>query len=235
MLAPSGEPGNKMFSLFVNKHQKQRNVHVIYSGGGKLLIAGAWDDVIELAVDMRKAFSRFTNGKMFFSAGIGIYDSKNPISEIVRSTDTLKDYAKFSVAKDSIAMFGTVLNKGNIYESNFIKYRWSEFIHKVCGEKLAFIEENISITESDTDKLKMGKGLLYRIMELLRNSDKKINLARFAYVLSRIEPDRKKEAVYKRYTIVRENFYNWYKNIEDRKQLATAIELMIYKVREKGI
>ena len=235
ILAPLGEPGNKRFSMFADSHQKQRNVHVIYSGGGKLLIAGAWDDVIELAVDMRKAFNRFTNGKMTFSAGIGIYDAKNPISEIVRSTDSLKDYAKFSVTKDSIAMFGTVLNKENIYESNFIKYRWSDFIRKVCGEKLTFISENISITENSNDKLKMGKGLLYRIMELLRNSDNRINLARFAYVLGRLEPDRKDEPVYKKYVIVRETLYKWYKDIEDRKQLATAIELMIYKVREKGI
>lgn len=81
----------------------------------------------------------------------------------------------------------------------------------------------------------MGKGLLYRIMELLRNSDNRINLARFAYVLGRLEPDRKDEPVYKKYVIVRETLYKWYKDIEDRKQLATAIELMIYKVREKGI
>ena len=69
----------------------------------------------------------------------------------------------------------------------------------------------------------------------MRNSDNRINLARFAYVLGRLEPDRKDEPVYKKYVIVRETLYKWYKDIEDRKQLATAIELMIYKVREKGI
>ena len=39
-----------------------RNLAVVYSGGDDLLLAGAWDDVAEVAIDIHTAFSAFTCG-----------------------------------------------------------------------------------------------------------------------------------------------------------------------------
>lgn len=234
-ITAAGEPGSKQFTLFDVQKDKKRKIHVIYAGNGSVLLAGAWDDVFEIAVDMKKAFSRFTNGKMSFSAGIGLYNPSCPITEIIRSTDDLNKYAKLSNGKDSITMFGSSVSGKGIYDNDYVRYKWANFILGVYKDKLQFIQKNIDITDTDSTKLKMGKGILYKLLELLRNSDEKINLARFAYALARLEPDKNNVLLYEKYVSIRNTFYQWYKNKVDRKQLATAIELMVYKVRQKGV
>ena len=75
-----------------------------------------------------------------------------------------------------------------------------------------------------------GKAFLYRLLDLLRNSNEQINLARFAYLLARMEPAKDKNAqrLYKNFS---ENMYRWYMQPEDRKQLITAIYIYVYLTR----
>ena len=58
-----------------------------------------------------------------------------------------------------------------------------------------------------------------------------INLARFAYVLARMDPGDK-SGCQECYQEVRQQLYGWYKHDEDRRQLTTAIQLVIYSLRE---
>ena len=74
---------------------------------------------------------------------------------------------------------------------------------------------------------------MYRMMELLIDTKGKINLARFAYAIARLEP-KENSLSYSSYQKVRKQFYQWYKQEDDRKQLITALELIIYSIREKG-
>lgn len=64
--------GQQPFYLF---HEKKgsRAVHIVYSGGDDIFIAGAWDDLLELSVDLRRAFHSYTNGQLSFSAGLGLF------------------------------------------------------------------------------------------------------------------------------------------------------------------
>ena len=79
-----------------------------------------------------------------------------------------------------------------------------------------------------------GKGFLYRMLELLADSQKDgMNIARFAYTIARLEP-KKNSPYYNSYQKVRSQLYTWYKNKDDRKQLKTAIELIIYSIRDKA-
>ena len=91
--------------------------------------------------------------------------------------------------------------------------------------------------EQSPMKLPVGKGKLYRLLDFAREVDAgkgRINLAQFAYVLARLEP-RKSAACYGAYQAVRQKLYAWYQCTEDRGQLATALELVIYGLREKGV
>lgn len=224
------------FSLFEDDKSGSRKVHIIYSGGDDMFIIGAWDDLIELAVDIRHAFRIFTNDKLTFSAGIGLFPDKCPISEMARRTGDMEYAAKIVPGKDSIALFGASTEQlSDVSEQNITCYKWQEFEEKVCCEKLAFLKKYVNFgNDGDTTKLSIGKGGLYRILGLLRNAGKRINLARFAYVLGRMEPAKKSSSDYGSYVTVRKNFYQWYRNEADRKQLTTAIELLIYHLRQKG-
>lgn len=228
------ETRHKKFSLFDTVKEKSRSIHIVYSGGDDMFIVGAWDELIELAVDIRRAFARFTNGKLTFSAGIGLFDSKCPMAEMARVSGILESAAKNSrQEKDSIALFGVPAEESHKnYEVT--AYSWDDFTDKVCGEKLAFCREHLGYPENEAvGRLAVGKGLLYRLMMLLVESKKNINIARFAYTIARLEPKENSPA-YNSYQKVRTQFYEWYKQADDRKQLATALELIIYSIREKG-
>ena len=227
------EMQHSRFSLFGTDKDKARKVHIVYSGGDDMFIVGAWDELIELAVDIRRAFARFTNGKLTFSAGIGLFDSKCPMAEMARQSGALESAAKALPEKDGIALFGVPDSESNKnYE--VAVYKWQDFTEKVCGEKLAFCRQYLGYPGNEApERLTAGKSLLYRMMELLIDTKGKINLARFAYAIARLEP-KENSLSYGSYQKVRKQFYQWYKQEDDRKQLITALELIIYSIREKG-
>ena len=76
---------------------------------------------------------------------------------------------------------------------------------------------------------------LYHLMELLRNEEEKINIARYVYLLSRMEPedkgDQTKRAEYRKFS---KKMYEWSKNPKDKKELITAIYLYVYLNRKRG-
>lgn len=233
------ESDKKPFSLFTNKSNKKRNVHIIYSGGDDMFIVGAWDDVIELAVDIRRSFAQFTNGKLTFSAGIGFFKTGTPISQMARVAGELEDMAKRQDGKDSITLFGTSTEYHHQQQAPTKAYHWDEFVERVCGEKLAFLQDHFTFSDMSqaTDKLVIGKSGLYRLMGLLSENiihKESINLARFAYVLARMEPQHpNNDRVMDHYAEVQEQFYEWYKHEEDCNELLTAIQLVVYSIREK--
>lgn len=237
------EGGAEKFSLFDEKNSP-RNVHVVYSGGDDLFMVGAWDDLIELAVDVRKAFAKFTNGKLTFSGGIGFFQPKLPVAELARKTGKLEETAKENPGKDSIALFGapTLIKSGSQSPDKPQHYSWRNFIENVCGKKIQYLVDNFNFDairklERDTDdrRLVVGKTVLYRILTFLADTDeqhKSINLARFAYLLARLNPGENKPT-FGTYEVVRDQFYFWYKSAQDRKELRTALELVLYSLRDK--
>lgn len=114
----------------------------MYSGGDDLFLVGAWDDLMGFAVDLKRVFSVYTNGKLTFSAGLGLYSSTYPISRMAEVTGELEELAKNSPGKNSIALFGSGTeyhrnekNGGAAEKENAAVYTWDEFIEKVHGEK----------------------------------------------------------------------------------------------------
>ncbi|MCD8256214.1 MAG: type III-A CRISPR-associated protein Cas10/Csm1, partial [Oscillospiraceae bacterium] len=104
-----GEKGEEKFSLFDRRKEERRAAHIVYSGGDDLFLIGAWDEIVEFAVDLRRAFRRFTGGKLRFSAGIGIFKPKCPVAEMARRTGDLESLAKAHPGKDAVALFGVTV------------------------------------------------------------------------------------------------------------------------------
>jgi CRISPR-associated protein Csm1 len=223
------------FQLFNADKKNLRNIHVVYSGGDDVFLVGAWDDLIELAVDIRRIFEQFTNDKLTFSAGIGFFQPKFPVSELARKTGILEDIAKNNPGKNSIALFGAPSVTKSKEINSAQSYSWKIFTEKVCGEKINFLLENFNFDTSVQvqDKLTLGKSGLYRILSFLANTNEElqsVNLARFAYLLARLNPGENKNGS-KVYSKIRDQFYFWYKDLQERKELRTAVELIIYSMR----
>ena len=194
-----------------------RKMAVIYSGGDDVFVVGAWRDVLEFAIDLYKNLKKYTQGTLSISAGFGIYMPKYPISYMAAKTGELEEYSKKLDGKNVL----TVFDKDN-------SYHWEEFIDEVMGEKFPLISEFFDFVE---DK---GKSLLYNLLELFRKKDNKINLARLAYTLARLEPKGKvSEEESKIYQKFKENVYKWMLSDKDTRQVITAIYIYSYLIRKE--
>lgn len=226
----------KAFNIFAIAKAPKRKVNIIYAGGDDLFLVGAWDEVLEVAIDINRAFKQFTNGKLTLSAGMAMFSPTYPISKMAEIAGLLVQMSKSKKDKNSIALFGmeTNLKANGQLECKHI-YTWTDFEMKVCKEKMNYLLARLSFDGDKFNKLSVGKSLIYRLMDLIQLADEdKLNIARFAYVLARMQPkqdkDEQKRKVYEDFV---SKMYQWINNNEDKKQLATALNLLVYYLRDK--
>jgi len=213
----------------------KRNCTVIYAGGDDLFIIGAWKDIIEFSVDLQEKLAAFSENTLKISAGIGIYDEKYPISYIATKSGDLESQSKHLDGKNAVTLF-TTAEKDEDHT-----YHWQEFVEEVLGEKLSLLRRFFGYgaqkdSEGKGDGQMRGKAFLYRILELYRYSGDKINLARLAYLLARLEPSPSAEEEYKLlYSELKHKLYEWHKSAKDRKQFITAIYIYTYMIRDREV
>lgn len=155
-------------------------VTIVYSGGDDVFLVGAWDSVIDAFINLRTSFQKFTQNTLTISGGVGIYNDTYPVNVMAQEVSELEDCSKAREGKNSVTLFDVSYS-----------YNFDEFISNVIGEKLDLIEQLMKFQLDNLDN-KLGNSFLYNILGLLRNTSEKINIARLAYLLSRMEPDSKK-------------------------------------------
>lgn len=165
-------------------HQNREMV-VVYSGGDDLFITGAWNDVAEFAVELRRAFKRFVgeNPAITLSGGMVMTPSKFPIYRMALLAGEAEERAKAhgdgSRKKDSAQLFGQVM----------FWDEWEEAIEKVLNPLLRMGEFS-----SGRFKPAFPRGLIYKILALSNRVEKEegdpyMALPRLAHVLARSQPE----------------------------------------------
>lgn len=215
----------------------QRKAAICYSGGDDVFIVGAWNEIIELAVDLRRNFERYTQNTLKLSAGIGIYDAGYPISAIAKEVALLEDKSKRLPGKNAVTLFEDgqdherIDGQGRRLKVSDGTYSWQEFETRVLTEKYRHI---YNFFETSDER---GKNFLYNLLELIRNRGEKINFARYVYTLSRLEPQKdaapEQKKAYREFSV---QMYQWYRGETgeaDCRHLKTAINLYAYLTREK--
>ena len=211
----------------------KRNATIVYSGGDDVFIVGAWDDVIGLAIDLSDSLKKYSQGTLTISAGIGIFPKKYPVKAIARETGLLEEASKRVQDKNAVTLFEDVYNQDCKYEFDCGEqtYKWDIFKRRVIGEKYVLID---SFFSDDDEK---GMAAIYRLLNYIRNLDDKINLARLAYLLGRMQVSAKdsdgKEEKYKAFS---KKLYEWISNDpkgENRRELITAIYIYVYLHRKE--
>ncbi|QQE47567.1 CRISPR-associated protein Cas10/Csm1, subtype III-A/MTUBE [Peptoniphilus harei] len=212
---------NGEFSITGEIPPIKRKALIVYSGGDDIFVVGAWDDIIEFSIDLVRSLKKFTLNSLTISAGLGIFAEKFPIKSMAEITGDLEDYAKTNKyevdgeekTKNSVCLF----NKDNIYS-------WKDFEEKVLGEKLKLLQDYFKEIDD------RGKSFLYRLLNLLREvEDDKLNIARLAYLLARLEPQNKD--LKERHSEFSKQIYRYAKNEKDRSELITAIYIFVYLER----
>lgn len=84
------------FSLVPKRDPLQRHVSIIYSGGDDLLIVGAWNEIVELAYDIRKTFNQFVceNPDITISGGFCLSSYSFPFNKAQEDAKKAIDKAK---------------------------------------------------------------------------------------------------------------------------------------------
>ena len=210
----------------------KRNATIVYSGGDDVFIVGAWDDVIGLAIDLSDSLKKYSQGTLTISAGIGIFPKKFPVKAIARETGLLEEASKSVQDKNAVTLFEDAYNQGYKHEFDCGEqtYKWDVFKSRVMGEKYVLID---SFFSDDDEK---GMAAIYKLLRYIRNLDDKINLARLAYLLGRMQVSAKdsdgKEEKYKAFS---KKLYEWISNDpkgENRRELITAIYIYVYLHRK---
>lgn len=194
----------------------QLSVAIVYSGGDDVFLVGAWNDVITAAQRIQSAFDAFCGGALTISGGISLHDDHFPIREAAAHSATLEERAKGTPGKNALALFDPEADH---------TYSWKEFREKVMGKKLHVL--NNFFCDEDQER---GNAFLYQLLEFLRQAQMdRINLVRYAYLLSRMEPrDKNRKESYRAFS---QAMYRWALSEQDRRQLITAIYLHIYTER----
>lgn len=218
----------------------KRNATIVYSGGDDVFVVGSWDDVVGFAVDLQKSLKEFSQDTLTISGGIGIYPAKYPINNMARLTGELEECSKkyrnevTKQEKNAITLFTPPQEKsGNnsLSLTQDMTFSWKDFENNVVRIKLNFIKKFFMKTPEK------GKAFLYRILELIRGmEDDKINLARLAYTLARLEEalKRDKEAgQIKEINFFSSTIYKWIGCEKDRKEFIAAIYLYVYLIRDE--
>ena len=210
------------FQLYINgilsgsfEGRRPLALSIVYSGGDDVFLVGAWNDVLEAANRIQSAFSRFCCGSLSISGGLGIFDESFPIRAAAGVAAGLEAEAKAQPGKAALALFEA--ETGHCYG-------WQELQNKVLGEKLRALENFFN------DSAERGSSFLYKLLELLRRSQEPgggINLARYAYLLARLEP-KKSAPNWKSYRDFADKMYGWALAREDKRQLITAIYIYVY-------
>lgn len=219
---------NMFFKYYINKLCKNYNVVIVYSGGDDIFLVGSWNDVIKFAKDLRVNFDKYTCNKLTFSAGIGFFSPSYPVYKMAELTGLLEDFAKNMPNKNSIALFGEGTNiKGiNVEKLKFV-FSWEKFdyietiINKI--KSICYFNEY----DKDSNKIMFSTSIIYKLLNLITNEDT-INLARFAYTIARLEPE-KDEKLKEQFIKLKELLYKLYK--EEKLVLLTILNLIIYENR----
>lgn len=187
--------------------------------------------IIPLSVYYFSNIMKQTSYNQFnFSAGIGIYEDSYPIAAIAQETGAMESESKRMPGKNAV----TIMEDGERHlveegeeekEISDGTYSWEEFDQEVIQEKYRALSEFFEDLED------RGMAFLYRMLELVRGHEEKINFARMMYLLSRLEPSEegpKKE----KYRQLSKKMYEWIQSDQDCRQLKTAINLYAYMNRK---
>lgn len=233
------------FKGYINGILEGLQVSIVYAGGDDVFLVGAWNDVLEAAQRIQRNLTAFSCGALTLSAGIGIFDPHYPIRLSAEETAALEEAAKHLPGKNAVALFTPERKavrdaKGNllVQPEQGHAYAWDTFRTKVLEEKVGCLQRFFQAYDrscADKGETPRGNSMLYNLLALLREAENdRINLARYAYLLARLSPEKNAPdyPLYEQFS--HSMMDDWAFDAVQRHQLITAIYIYVYQNRKGG-
>lgn len=145
------------FSEWLNRlvEKEYSDCYIVFSGGDDLFIIGPWNQVISLAIEVRKKFSEFTgnNPNTTLSCGITFSPPKLPVAYAVSSAEHALDRAKEEYSsfeesgRDQVCMFDHVM-----------KWKYVDSVMD-AAKKVAGWMRSDKLTAGDVRRLRIYAGM----------------------------------------------------------------------------
>ena len=205
---------------------KDLKLSFVFSGGDDVFLFGTLSDVLLFSKNNYYKFNKYTQGKLHFSAGIGIFPPKYPIYKISDYVDDLILAAKSVEGKNSVTIFDDLQT-----------FKWEEFF-QILDLNNKNSESNI-LQEAFNKKIISNTMLynqIYKPMVNLEKAKEPEKVAyRLMYLLGRIKREKsisEEDPTFKQFSNLILNAANIKQN-EFRKRLLLAIQIHLYKNRTK--
>jgi CRISPR-associated protein Csm1 len=182
--------------LFEGSQDAHRRLIVVYSGGDDLYVVGAWNEVIEFAVDVVKCFREFTgdNPSVTISGGMVMAGETTPmymLAEMAGAAEkSAKEHQCGEVKKDSLALFYSGdLDAQGVFDKKFnTRIELDALIHRMKS----FLEKAKFKKDEKKVELKVERAFLRKIMALqeMEREGKPLWRAHAAYAAGRSREDK---------------------------------------------
>lgn len=181
----AGDLGEGLTPLRLSPGSGPRPVTVVYSGGDDLFLVGAWNQVLELAFDIRRAFARYTGGTLTLSGGTVAREFHGPIHRLAEEAGEAEADAKDN-GKDSISPLyaGRHLDRQGRPLPAALKWAQAEaLLQQVLEPALG------PLGRGDRPGTRLPRAFIYRLMGLadVHRQHGALYLPRLAYLLARID------------------------------------------------
>jgi len=154
----------------LRKLPEKPDIVVVYAGGDDFFIAGAWDQVFELAFRIRNTFESYTGGKKTLSMGLGYFHPKTPIYRMAEVVNERLETAK-DEGKNRVFVVDRTGFKG------YLTYTWNHYME--LWERYGKIYANGKLSD------KFGsKGLLMKILQFREMYVREPKGVRWAYLIA---------------------------------------------------
>ncbi len=214
------------FKVEIKKLMQGLNVSVVFSGGDDVFLFGTLNDTIKFSQRMYENFNDYTYKKLHFSAGISIFESKYPIYKISDYVEGLILSAKSIEGKNSVAIF-----------DNKQIFKWEKFFN-ILNEEEKGSESNIlkEVFNKNIVSNTMLYNSVYKSLSELENMKSPEKLPyKLMYLLGKLKKEKdidENDPTFKEFSNILLNAAN-IKQKELRKQLLLAVQLHLYRNREK--
>lgn len=175
-----------------NNYRDYKNVYISYCGGDDLMLMGYFDDIINLANEIRLKLSKFVcgNPNITISVGIGTYKAKTPVaitsrqtgdllelSKIKKYSYNLKNGQKVTGTKNSLTLFDTT-----------IPWAYYSMLSKWCNDFYSALNDKSG---------KFSISFLYRLLvyQKMSRSEDLLYEAKLSYDIARNFKDNKGEYI----------------------------------------
>jgi len=153
---------NNFFAVYLPYlcQSKYKNTYIVFAGGDDFFLLGSWHQLMDLANELRKEFSRYVvNEQIHFSAGLTVMKPKIPIYQLAKIAEEALEQSKKYEGKNAVTCFKQTVSWKNFEILTTDRYDRLETLRESYDLSTAYIYSLLRLTNMAADNTKPENAL----------------------------------------------------------------------------